>query len=122
MFKLILKLKLVILLIISLLSCVSTTHIRAINPKTSTTDQNVKIYVDGQYKGNGSVNYSDTKIIASTTNIDFKKEGCRTKKYFMSRSEKVNVGVLIGGIFFWPLLLWMMEYNSSRDYEFDCDK
>ena len=106
----------------SLLSCASTTHIRAINPKTSETDKNVKIYVDGQYKGRGSVNYSDTKIVASITNIDLKKEGCRTNKYSMSRSEKVNVGALIGGILLFPIWLWVMEYNPSRDYEFECDK
>jgi len=120
MVNFLLKISFSLLLTMSLFSCVSTTQIRAVNPETNNTDDNVKIYIDGQYKGSGLVSYSDTKIVGSTTSISLRKEGCRSEDQMMVRSERVNVGALVGGIFVWPILLWVMDYNPSRDYEFQC--
>ena len=108
------------LLVASLISCASTTTIQAVDSDSS-IDQDVKIYMDGSYRGKGEVLYSDTKIIGSTTQVNLKKSNCRTTTHILQRSEQVNVGVLIGGFFLWPLWLWVMGYNPLHSYEFNCD-
>ena len=121
MLNFITKVTMVVLLPLTLLSCASTTHIQVIDTTKQKPEKDVRIYVDGQYKGIGSAHYSDTKIIGSTTQIELRKKGCESQSQTMSRTEKVNVGVLIGGLFFaWPLWLWVMDYNPSRTYEFQC--
>ena len=110
-----------ILALSSLISCASTTTIRAVN-QNGYTDRNVKIYVDGQYKGKGEVFHSDTKIVGSSTSINLKKEGCRSQPAVLSRTEQLSVGALIGGIFFWIPFLWIMGYNPMHSYEFHCEQ
>ena len=109
------------LLICSLVSCVSTTTIRVID-QSERIDPNVKIYVNGEYKGKGEITHSDTNIVGSTNHISLKKKGCRTSNKTLSRSEKLNIGALIGGIFFIIPILWIMGYNPSHTYEFECDQ
>ena len=104
----------------TLISCASTTTIRVTDKKDS-VDRQVKIYMDGSYQGSGEVQYSDTKIIGSTTDILLKKEGCRSQRQTLSRSEQFNVGAFIGGLFVWPVLLWVMGYNPLHSYEFQCE-
>ena len=104
----------------SLVSCASTTTIRAIDSKDS-VDKNVKIYLDGQYKGKGEVTHSDTKIIGATTLISLKKENCKTVNHTLARSERLQVGPLIAGIFFLVPLLWIMGYNPLHSYEYSCN-
>ena len=53
---------LILLILLNLVACSSTTMIRS-------TDQDAKIYVDGEFKGKGSVTHTDTKIVGSTTNV-----------------------------------------------------
>lgn len=107
--------------IISFISCTSTTTIRAL--KTSgDVDRDVKIYLDGGYVGKGEVTHSDTKIVGATTDITLKKQGCRSSNRHFSRSERLSVGALVGGIFFLIPFLWVMEYNPVHSYEFECDK
>ena len=105
----------------TLISCASTTTIRVIDSNDS-IDNDVKIYLDGSYQGSGEAIYSDTKIIGSTTSVTLKKKGCRSHSHYFSRSERLNVGALVGGLFFWIPLLWVMGYNPLHSYEFQCDK
>ena len=65
----------------SLISCASTTTIQAIDSDSS-IDQDVKIYLDGSYRGKGEVLYSDTKIVGSTTQVSLKKPNCRTSQLY----------------------------------------
>ena len=109
-----------IVLSVSLISCSSTTAIRAVNSRGD-VDRGVRIYIDGNYKGKGETSHSDTKIVGMTTHIQLKKEGCQNQTFSLSRSERLSVGALIGGIFFWIPLLWVMGYNPSRNYEFQCE-
>jgi len=108
------------LMVGSLMSCASTTTIRAVNA-TGNVDRGVKVYVDGQYKGKGEVIHSDVKIVGSSTSVNMKKEGCQNQTASFSRTESLNVGALIGGIFIWPVLLWVMGYNPVHNYEFQCE-
>ena len=107
-------------IIISFISCTSTTTIRAID-KNGDIDRNVKIYTDGSYKGKGEVVYSDTKIVGSITSVNLRKKNCRSAQHNLSRSENLDVGALVGGIFFFVPFLWIMGYNPVHSYEFFCE-
>ena len=109
------------LLITTLVSCASTTTIRAIDSSGS-IDRGVKIYLDGSYRGKGEIIHSDTKIVGSTTTVNLKRKGCHSTSYSFSRSEQLHVGALIGGIFFLFPFLWVMEYNPTHSYEFQCEE
>lgn len=87
-----------LILIGSLISCVSTTTIQAVNSKGDVM-KDVKVYVDGQYLGQGAVTYSDKKTVYSAVPfMELKKEGCKTHR------EKLNtktnwVTSLFGAVF-----------------------
>ena len=70
-----------LVLIGSLLSCASITTIKVTNTKGE-IDKEVKIYVEGVYKGDGQIQYADAKPKATsmTTTIQLKKPGCQTKR------------------------------------------
>ena len=108
-------------LIIALISCASTTTVRVLD-ESGSIDRDVKIYLDGSYSGKGEIMYSDTKIVGSTTNVTLRKKGCRNSMYSLSRSEQLQVGALIGGLFSLIPLLWVMGYNPMHSYEFICEK
>ena len=104
-----------------LISCASTTTIR-VTDQDDSIDRDVKIYIDGSYKGKGEVVYSDTKIVGSITQVTLKKKGCRSNIHSLFRSEKLQIGALIGGLFVWVPFLWIMGYNPMHLYEFQCEK
>ena len=106
--------------ILAFISCASTTTIQAVDERGSVS-QDVKIFVDGSYRGRGEVLHSDTKVVGSTTYITFRKDGCRSYNHNFSRSESLNVGALIGGIFLLIPLLWVMGYNPQHSYTFECE-
>lgn len=121
MFFKISKLLTAVVLSVALLSCASTTTIKAVD-QSGRVDRDVKIYMDGSLKGRGEIIYSDTKIVGSTTQVHLKKEGCDTNTFNLSRTEKLMAGALIGGLFIWIPLLWIMGYNPMHSYEFNCDR
>jgi hypothetical protein len=45
------------------------------------------------------------------------KEGYEDFYASFSRTERADVGAIIGGIFCWIPFLWTMEYNPIRTYE-----
>lgn len=109
--------KMVSLLLVGLFlaSCSSTTLI-------NTNDKDVKIYIDGEYKGRGTASHTDTKIVGSTTSVMLKKKGCAPRSYTFSRSEVFDAGACAGGVFVLVPFLWVMKYKAARTYEFECDK
>lgn len=109
--------KSVSLLLISvfLISCSSRTVITATDPKA-------KIYVDGEYRGMGSVTHEDKKIVGSSTHVTLKKEGCRPQNFSFSRSEEFSAGACAGGVLVLVPFLWVMDYKPARTYEFECEK
>lgn len=76
-----------------------------------------KVYMNGEYKGVTPLTYSDTKIVASVTDVRIEKEGYETLNTLLSRNERVDVGAVIGGIFFLFPFLWTMKYNPTHLYE-----
>lgn len=95
--------------------CASTTIIR-------TNDKDVKIYVDGEYKGKGSAVHSDQKIIGSTTHVQLKKEGCESQAHSFSRNEEFDAVACLGGVFLLFPFLWIEKYKPEHIYDFECRK
>lgn len=87
----------------------------------TSNEPEARIYVDGEYKGKGTVVHEDTKIVGSTTGITLKKKGCRPQYFTFSRSERVDYAACAGGIVLVPLL-WIMKYKPVHNYEFECEK
>jgi len=102
-------------LVTFLAACSSKTTIRVMDPS-------VKVYIDGEYKGVGSVVHSDKKIVGSTTSVRLEKEGCMPITNSFSRNEEFNVGACIGGVFLLFPFLWIMDYKADRTFEFTCQK
>ena len=96
-----------------MVSCASTTTINV-------SDKDARIFVDGEYKGRGTVTHTDQKIVGSTTHVDIKKEGCKPQSYAFSRNDELDVGACIGGVFLLFPFLWIMKYKPARTFEFEC--
>ncbi len=96
-------------------SCSSTTTI-------TSTDKDAKIYVDGEFKGKGSVTHTDTKTYGSTTSVRIAKDGCEDKNYYFQRNEEFDAGACAGGVFALVPFLWIMKYKPVHSYEFECKK
>lgn len=96
-----------------LVSCSSTTQVRS-------TDPNARIYIDGEFKGTGSVTHTDTKIIGSTTSVRMEKDGCEPQSYSFSRNEEFDAGACAGGVFLLFPFLWIQRYKPDHTYEYRC--
>jgi hypothetical protein len=92
--------------------CSSSTMIRS-------TDPDAKIYIDGELMGKGSIAYSDTKTILTSTVVRMEKPGCAPVTNIMSRSE-FDVGACIGGVFLIVPFLWIEKYKPEFNYEYTC--
>jgi hypothetical protein len=90
--------------------CSSTTMINSRPP-------GAKLYMDGQYKGTTPYSYTDSKIVGSVTPIRLEFDGYAPFNTILVRSEKADVGAIIGGIFLLVPFLWTMEYNPDHTYE-----
>lgn len=91
-------------------SCSSTTIIQS-------SPTGAKLYINGEPVGTTPYTYSDTRIVGSTVAVRLEKEGYDEVNTYFSRDEEVDVGAIIGGIFFlWPFL-WTMKYKPARTYE-----
>lgn len=91
-------------------SCSSTTLIQS-------EPSGAKVYMNGEYKGVTPFSYSDTKIVGSSTAVRLELNGYETLHTTLDRNETVDVGAIIGGIFFLFPFLWTMKYNPVHTYE-----
>ncbi|RPA69696.1 PEGA domain-containing protein [Cyclobacteriaceae bacterium YHN15] len=105
-----------IILSISMFSagCGSTTMIQS-------KPDNAKVYLNGEYVGTTPYAHRDTKIVSSTTIVTLEKEGYQPFNASFSRDEELDVGALIGGIFFLVPFLWIMKYKPFRTFEMKPD-
>jgi len=101
-----------LLLVASVLftGCVSSTLIQSY-------PTGAKVYIDGEPMGVTPYWHADTKITGSITNVDLVKEGYEPLYTSFSRTEQVDAGAIIGGLFIWPIFLWTMEYKPTHSYE-----
>ena len=94
--------------------CASQTSIR-------TSDPAAQIYIDGLYRGTGSVKYSDTKMSGAKTLIRLQKHGCAPQLYTLSRDEEIDVAACAGALFIAPLF-WLHKYKDEHVLGFACER
>lgn len=99
-----------ILLMAIFTGCASTTIIQSI-------PEGAKLYVDGMMVGNTPYTLRDTKITGASTSIRLEAEGYESVNTYIYKDEEINVGAIIGGVFFWVPFLWIMQYRPSYMYE-----
>ncbi len=85
-----------------------------------TSSKSTKIYVNGEYLGQGSASYTDSKIIYSSNTITLRKKGCKAEKHTFRRNEEANIASIIFVFFVIPVF-WVMDYKPERYYEVSCD-
>ena len=100
---------------LSLINCSSTTMVR-------TTDNEAKIYIDGEYRGKGMVSHTDMKILGSVTQVKIEKEGCEPMMYTFAKNEEFDAGACAGGVFVLVPFLWIQKYKADHIYEYSCVK
>ena len=61
----------------------------------------------------------DDEALLTIFGTALKKDGFEPKHAVITRNAKLNVGALIGGIFFLIPLLWVMDYEHDVTYELD---
>ena len=61
--------------------------------------------------------YRDSKIVGSMTPIRLEKENYANLNTTLSKDEEVDIGAVIGGIFFLFPFLWTMKYHPFHNYE-----
>jgi hypothetical protein len=91
-------------------SCTSTTMI-------TSTPSGAKLYLNGEPVGKTPFYHSDTRIVGSTTHVKLEMLDHETLNTSFSRDEEVDVGAIIGGLFFLLPFLWTMKYKPVHHYE-----
>ena len=92
-------------------SCASTTTIGVI-PRSVEAE----IYADGKYIGDAPAVLKDSKISGAGTMIAIEAEGYEDYKAYIEKSDHINMGALVGGIFLVVPYIWIMGYEPY--YEF----
>ena len=75
------------------------------------------MFIDDEPVGITPYRHTDTKIVGSVTEIKIEKEGYETFNTVLVRDEQVDVGAIVGGIFFLFPFLWTMKYKPVHTYE-----
>jgi len=107
------KLTSLIVVLFLFTSCASSTVIRSSDPAA-------KIYVDGEYRGIGSVSHTDSKTAFAHTSLRFEKAGCKEQNVTLDRGQEFKVGPFIGGLFLLVPLLWVSGYKAENTFEYSC--
>jgi hypothetical protein len=95
---------------VMLSSCASSTLITSVPP-------GAKVTINGMLKGVTPYKMTDTKIIGATSTIRLELNGYQPKDVMIQKNEQVDVGAVIGGLFFWFPFLWTMGYEPMHMYE-----
>ncbi len=99
-----------VILAASFLSCSSTTMIQTI-------PEGAKVYMNDEFRGVTPYRHSDQAISGTSTYMTFRLEGYEDFNTVLSKNETVDVGAVIGGIFFLFPFIWTMGYNPTHTYE-----
>lgn len=108
------RLSIVIAAAFMLCACESATTIRV-------SDEEARIYINGEFAGTGSARYSDRRLAFSRQEVILRKEGCENQNYSFRRNERPAVGAIIGAYYLAVPILWLSKYRSHRAYEFYCE-
>jgi hypothetical protein len=97
----------------ALAACSSGTHIKV-------SDNDARIYVNGEYVGTGDGYYSDRKPAFSKQEVTVRKDGCEEQSYTMRRNERPDLGAIISAYYLAVPILWVTQYKGHHAYEFEC--
>jgi hypothetical protein len=61
--------------------------------------------------------YSDTKIVGTTTDLRLEKDGFEPVRVPLVRNERADAGAIVGGVFLLFPFLWTMKYGPEHTYE-----
>lgn len=75
-----------------------------------------KVYLDGAFVGETPYLHRDSKIVGSSMVVKIEKEGFQPLVATITKDEEVNVGAVIGGIFFVFPFLWTTQYQPVHNY------
>lgn len=95
---------------ILLSGCASTTVIQS-------TPAGARVYLNDIPVGTTPYTHRDTRIVGTSTSLTLEKEGYDPFYTSFSRNEEVDIGAVIGGIFFVVPFLWVMKYKPTHTYE-----
>lgn len=91
-------------------SCISTTVIESI-------PSGAEVYLNGQKVGVTPYSMTDAKIIGTCTHVELYKEGFEPIYTNICRNEQLDMGAVVGGIFFTVPFLWTLKYDPFHVYE-----
>ena len=74
------------------------------------------VYLDGVNVGKSPQPMTNDKTVLECTNIKLEKEGYETINTSICRTEEVDVGPVIAGLFVWFPFLWAMKYHPEHFY------
>jgi len=95
---------------ILLISCSSSTIL-------TSEPEGAKVYINDEYVGKTPFVYEDTKIMFTTNRLRMEKEGYETFYTSFTRDEEVEIGAIVGGVFFIVPFLWTLKYKPTHNYE-----
>jgi hypothetical protein len=75
------------------------------------------LYLNGSYVGATPHTMTDTKVLGSCTDIPIEKDSYRTYYGSICRTEEVDFGAIIGGVFFFIPYFWAMKYKPTHYYK-----
>ena len=104
------------ILALILSSCASTTTI-GIVPR----NLDAKVYADGKYIGQAPAILKDAKISGASTMIRIEVEGYEDYVAYIEKSSQLNIGALVGGIFFFVPYAWILGYEPYYEFFFEDD-
>lgn len=105
--------RLLVLTCAAICACSSGTQIRV-------SDEDARIYVNGDYVGTGDGYYSDRRPSFTTQQVTLRRPGCQEQSYVMRRNEKPHYGAIVSAAAFAVPIFWVAQYKAEHDYEFEC--
>jgi hypothetical protein len=90
-------------------SCSSTTVIQSEPP-------GARLFINGEYMGTTPYTLTDTKTAGTTNWVRLEMNGFETLYTSFSRTERVEVGAIVAGIFLWIPFAWGLKYKPYRSF------
>lgn len=104
----------VIVLVALLTGCASSVMI-------TSEPSGAQVTLDGRRVGTTPYYHTDTKVSGYSLGVQIEKEGYKTRNGMIKKTQFGNTGAIIGGIFIWPVLAWVLEYPAVAHYVLDWD-
>ena len=104
---------LVLICAATLAGCASGTHI-------SVSDEDARIYVNGDYVGTGDGYYSDRRPSFTTQQVTLRRDGCVEQSHAMRRNERPHYGAIISAAAVALPIFWVAKYDDQHAYDFEC--